>query len=70
MNNLVRPNAAVWSASFQTPDEMAAAQRDARLEYHSLGYRADYAARLTLVDLGPLWFQDARDAPFSSGSSG
>lgn len=40
---------------------MAAAQRDAKLEYHSLGYRADYAARLTLVDLGPLWFQDARD---------
>ena len=52
--------AAAWSASFDDPFSMAAALREAAVEYQSLSPEA-YDARLTLVDCGDFVLQDAED---------
>ncbi|MBR0651469.1 helix-turn-helix domain-containing protein [Roseomonas terrae] len=61
MDSAARAVAQTWSAAFSTPDEMAAAQKDASVEYQSLADRAQYAGRLTVVQLGGMHFQAAVD---------
>lgn len=54
-------HATLSAAHFATPEAMAAAQVDARLEYLSLAPAAGFRASLTVLQHGAVRLQDARD---------
>lgn len=51
---------AVWVASFDDPHAMAAAQREAKLEYLAIG-RGAYRSDIAMVEFGPFAVQSSRD---------